>query len=251
MEITNFSLIVITIVLLIEVGVVYCFIEHIKFRQLISSTKTSKISDLSDGFHEVKGQVVSLGKSLVSPFSEKTCVYYEFVVEEKRNVRRNPYENNNGQAEWDNLFNDEKRLKFGVDDGSGIAIVDLKDARIELKSENEFSADNKIKMEVMSSLDRERVINKLGVKTSDTKNERTLRFRELILEEGIQVYVIGEVHGQENGRPLFEVQGKPLYVSDNSESELLELYANKFVFSFVVMISIPLGILCFWLMGGF
>lgn len=82
-------------------------------------------------------------------------------------------------------------------------------------------------------------------------NEKTVKYRELLLEEGVQVYVMGEVHGKDNTHPLFKMQGKPLYVSDNYEDELLELYKNKFAYSIVVMISIPLGLFLFWLIETF
>jgi len=247
MKIDLLTLTVIIVVLIIEAIAVYYFVKYKRLRRLISSTKTSRISDLCDGFHEIEGRIISLSQTLISPYSEKACVYYDFLVEERRHIRRNPYEKNDGKAEWDGLIRDEKMLRFGVDDGSGIAVVDLKHASIELKSENEFDPDLSRDMKLMSYANQERVLERYGIKSDEGKRVRTLRFRELLLEDGIQVYVMGEVRGNDNGQPLFGVQGKPLYVSDHSEDGLLNLYENRLVFSVVVMISIPLGLLLFWL----
>lgn len=248
MEINFFILAVFIVVLIIETIAAYYFFKYYRLRRLISSTKTSRISDIRDGFHEIKGRVVSLDQNLISPYSEIACVYYDFMVEEIRKVRRNPYESNDGKPEWDIRIKDKKMVRFGVDDGSGIAVVDLQYAKIEFKLENEFTPDHNQAMKFMGYENQERVLKRYGLKSDKEEYERTLRFRESILRKGIQVHVVGVVHGNDNDRPLFKVQGTPLYVSDNSEYELLKLYENRFVYSIVVMISVPLGLLLFWLM---
>lgn len=248
MEINFFILSAIIVVLIIETIAAYYFFKYYRLRRLISSTNTSRISEIQDGFHEIKGRVISLDQKLISPYSEIECVYYDFLVEEIRSVRRNPYERDDGKPEWDSLIEDKKMVRFGVDDGSGIAVVDLQYAKIEFKSENEFTPDLNQDMEFMASHNQEKVLKRYSLKSDEEKYERTLRFREWLLKEGIQVHVTGEVHGNDNGRPVFKVQGTPLLVSDNSEDELLKLYENRFVYSIVVMISVPMGLLLFWLM---
>jgi len=248
MHVNYLTLILILIVLIIEVVALYYFFKYRRLRKLISTTKTSRISDFSEGFHEIYGRVISLSQPLISPYAEKACVYYDFRVEEERSEIRNPYESDGGEPKWDSLIEDEKMIRFGVDDGSGIAVVDLEYATIELKSENEFNPDLNHEMELMGYPDQQRVLKKYPAKSDKGKWKRTLRYRELLIEEGIQVHVLGEVHGNDHGRPLFKVQGKPLYVSDHSEAELLDLYENKYVYAIVVMISVPPGLLLFWLM---
>ncbi|MBE0687387.1 MAG: hypothetical protein IH585_15460 [Anaerolineaceae bacterium] len=247
-EINYFTLAVIIVVLIIETIAAYYFFKYYRLRRLILSTKTSRISDIRDGFHEIKGRVISLDQTLISPYCEIACVYYDFLVEEIRSVRRNPYESDDGKPEWDIIIKDKKMVRFGVDDGSGIAVVDLQYAKIEFKSENEFTPDLNHGMEFMGNPNQERVLKSYGLKSDEEKFERSLRYRELVLEEGIQVHVMGEVHGNVNGKPLFQVQGTLLFVSDNSEDELLKLYENRFAYSIVVMISVPLGLLLFWFM---
>ena len=243
MEINYFVLTAIIIVLIIETIVSYYLIKYYRLRKIISSSKTSKISDFRDGFRVIKGRVIALSEPLISPYAKTDCVYYDFQVEEKRR-------SGNTDA-WDNLIKDEKMQMFGVHDGSGMAVVDLKNAKIELKSDNEFNPVLSPHMKDLSYSNRERLLKRYGVKSYNGKYERTVKYRELIIEEGVQIYVMGETDGKSDGHPLFKVQGKPLYVSDHSEKELLKLYTNKIVYWIAIMIGIPLGFLLLWLIQKF
>ena len=81
---------------------------------------------------------------------------------------------------------------FGVHDGSGIALIDLKNAKIELKSENEFNPILAPHTKDMTYSKREELLKRHGIKSINGKYERTVKYRELIIEEGTQIYVMGE-----------------------------------------------------------
>ena len=77
-------LIAVIIVLIIEAILVYYLVKQNSLRKLISSSKTSRISNLRDGFHVIKGRVIAKSETLVSPYAEIACVYYDFQLDEKR-----------------------------------------------------------------------------------------------------------------------------------------------------------------------
>ena len=239
MEINYILLIAVIIVLIIEAIAAYYIIKYYKLRKLISSSKTSRISDLQDGFHVIKGRVIALSESLVSPYAESACVYYDFQVDEKR-------KSGNTDA-WDNIIKDEKMQRFGVHDGSGIALIDLENAKIELKTENEFNPVLAPHTKDMTYSNRERLLKRYEIKSVNGKYERTVKYRELIIEEGTQIYVMGETQEKDQGQPVFKANKKSLYVSDHSEEELLKLYTNKIVYWIAIMIGIPLGFFVLWL----
>lgn len=157
MEINYFTLTVIIIVLIIEEIAAYYLIKYQRLSRLISSTKTSRISDLSNGFHEIKGSVIALNQPFISPYSEKACMHYNFRFEEKRNKGKTDW--------WEDLIKDEKMQRFGVDEGSGIAVVDFKSAKIELKKEEEGNNESLN----MSYSNQERVLKRYGVISYDGK----------------------------------------------------------------------------------
>ncbi|RLD70686.1 MAG: hypothetical protein DRJ10_20120, partial [Bacteroidetes bacterium] len=148
---------------------------------------------------------------------------------------------------WDNIVKDEKVQRFGVHDGSSIALIDLKNAKIELKSENEFNPVLSPHMKDMTYSNREKLLKRYGIKSINGKYERTVKYRELIIEEGTQVYVMGETYEKNEERPVFRANKKTLYVSDHTQGELLKLYTNKIVYKIAIMIGIPLGFLLLWL----
>jgi hypothetical protein len=138
-----------------------------------------------------------------------------------------------------------------VDDGSGVAIVDLAGAAVELKANNEHSVATYQKARPIPLLGQQRILEKFDLQDDDEKSTQHLRYRELLIEEGTQLHVMGEVHGEDDGRPLFKAGGKPLHVTDLSEQELIELYLNKMAYAGSMMIGVPLGLGLVWLVLHF
>ena len=251
MTFNYYTIVVMPALLFIEAIAAYYLLKYKKLCRLVKTTRTSRISDLGNGFHEINGKVTALTAPLISPYSEKPCVYYEFRVEKKRSIKRNPYEKGDNQPQWDGLIEDKKMFSFGVDDGSGVAMVDPEYARIELKSTNDFDSGYDNRMKTMNFSDRERVLKKYPTEDYGNKNKEKLRYRELLIEEGIQIHVMGQVQGKLNGYPLFKVQGQPLYISDHSEEDLIKLYKNRLAYSAAIMIGVPLGLSLFWFLDMF
>jgi hypothetical protein len=223
----GFLIILIVLVVVALIAIYYLIINY-RHYQLILKTETSTISWLNEGLNEIKGKIVSLSEQLISPFNDKPCVYYHFKVEQKKSSGKSSH--------YVSIIDDIKYQQFGVDDGSGIAIIDMQNADVQIKVDKKDTsgffdpADEKQKS----------VLNKYNHKSKGFLFEKTLRYTEKYLELGDEIYVIGEVVGRENSKPLFRKGQFPLFVSDKSEHELLNYYRLRIIVSTVVLIGIAL-----------
>ena len=220
----NYLFIVGLIVLVVEAIAAYFLLKNRRIHQLISQTETSRISNIRNGFYEIKGRVVAIEPPLITPFSKKACVYYDFLVEEKRSSGKN--------SSWVKYLKDVQRQRFGVDDSSGIAVIDTTNAEMKLR------VDLKDESDMFNKADehQKEVLGKYGKKNKGLLFEKTLRYREIFLEEGDEVYVLGEVSSRDNSRPLFKKLSRPLFVSDKTEDELQVYFQNRVYISIAVMV---------------
>ena len=216
--------IIIIIAMIAECVAIYFLVKNNAMFQLIKSTETSMIKHLRKGFYEIKGRVVALEPHLISPYSEKPCVYYNFKVEQKRS--------NGKSSHWAKILEDKKFQKFGVDDGTGIAAVDMQSAKIDL------NMDRKDKSGIFNNATshQQRVLKKYSKQSKGWLFEKTLRYEETFLEEGDEVFVIGEVVGSEQEYPIFNKTEKPFFVSDKREEALISLFQNRIYIAIAVMI---------------
>jgi len=207
------------------IAVYYLFFCYKRY-SLISKTETTNISWLQDGFYEIKGKIVALSEQLISPFSQKPCVYYEFKVEQKKSSGNNTH--------YVSIIDDKKFQKFGVDDGTGMAVIDLLNADIMIKTDKTDSSGT------FDHADENqlRVLNKYNQSNKGLLFEKSLRYTEKYLEAGDEIYVLGEVQGREQSKPLFNKGKLPLFVSDKTENELLKYYKLRTIFSAVAILIV-------------
>lgn len=173
----------------------------------IKDTPTSKIGEITDGYREIKGRVVAADqtKMLKAPLSGYECVYYEFEVTEPR------------EGGDRTVVSDVKTAPWDLDDGTGVASVDLEGAKLNLDTDRHgrsgFWKPHSPKLEYALAK-----YNKSGKGWVFSKN---LEYNETILEEGDRLYVLGPATVAE-GRVCFKASGdQPLIVSDKSERDLL------------------------------
>jgi len=69
-------------------------------------------------YSKIKGKVLSGSKALISPLSEKKCVYYAIKIEEEKVSGKNHY--------WNTIYKDEKIQDFYVEDNGDFIIVNAK-----------------------------------------------------------------------------------------------------------------------------
>lgn len=133
------------------------------------------------------------------------------------------------------IIDDSRYIKFGIDDGTGIAIIDLMDAKLDIKFDRKKKS-GRINPKTPK-------MNRVFIKYFHiTKGmlERPLKYDEVYLEEGAELYVHGEVKDFDNDRPIFRSGDTPLLISNKTEDELLKQTKRYIFFTVVVSISLPL-----------
>lgn len=95
------------------------WIANLRRHRAIADTPTARIASAPQGYIEIFGRGHQPpGAQLVSPITQLPCLWYRYIVERKRNDR------------WERMDSGISGDTFGVDDGSGLMLVDPEGAEI-------------------------------------------------------------------------------------------------------------------------
>jgi hypothetical protein len=114
----------------LEAFFVYKAAANRKRANLIAGTPLTHVGALAAGRAKVQGRAVAFSEPLAAPLSGRSCVYFRFKVEEKRTHARGPH--GGGGSYWKTVIDDVQSVACGVDDGTGIAGVNLAEAEVVL-----------------------------------------------------------------------------------------------------------------------
>jgi len=234
----NLVVILVLLAVLLETVVFIIYRIHRKKFHLIQNTETSKITTLKTGFYEIKGKVVCQSEKLVSPLTKKSCVYYKFKVEEQRSSGKSSH--------WITLINDEKFVRFAVQDSSGMAMLDIQGAKLKLNKD--VKGNSGLFKKVIPEL--EETLKQYGKTSKGWIFEKSLRYEELFLLEGDELYVLGEVTDFESYYPVFKKDTLPFIISDKPEEELLRGFRHIMQIALFFLLAIP-GALVIYLVYHF
>lgn len=229
----NVLLIVIPICSIIEAIAVVLYNKYSKRYRIILNTETSRITTLKKGFYEIKGKIALLNEKLTSPLSKAPCVYFKFKVEEQRSSGKSSH--------WHTIIKDEKYVRFGVQDTSGMAYIEAEGAKLIVNKDDKGSTGifNKATTELEAAL-------KMYGKTSNGWIfDKTLKYEETYLSEGDDLYVLGEVMEMEGYYPVIKKGKLPFLISDKSEESMLRSSKRIFQVALFFMIAVPLGIVVY------
>ena len=222
-------------------GAAYGLIYNARVVRLKEKTRTKSIKDVRRGDAAVKGRVVATGKTLQAPLSDKPCVYYDLVVEE---------ESVTGNA--GTIIKDQRFAPWVLSDDSGLARVDLSSATLRLSSTYREST----KHIFGSSPDKahvDEVLKRYGKTSHRWIFEKGLDFKETILQEGVELYVLGPVRfdrsqeSQRSGLPTVYFSRKrgpfkgPFIVSDESGRQTLTNHQRQLIGFAVVLLVAAIG----------
>lgn len=97
----------------------YAWHANLRRFRVVADTPTSRISSAPQGYVELAGRGVRLpGEPLISHLSGLPCLWYRYLIEEK-----------NGD-QWRRINSGVSIERFGLDDGTGMALLDPDDAEI-------------------------------------------------------------------------------------------------------------------------
>jgi hypothetical protein len=213
--------------------------------KLIEAAPLCAADQLITGLAKMRGEVVALDEEdlLTSPMSKTVCVYYRFLVQEQRSrtvtssqggrhVRRT-------ENYWHTIVDDVQAVPTAVQDKTGEALVDLKEAELTLRAMRATSG-------LFNSLsaDMERMLQKrYGVSGKGLIFNKNMRYTESVVEEGTRVFVVGDCKVRAGGSASFVRGAHPLLVTDRDEEELVGHYRRRFVGFLIGAIVLPL-VLC-------
>jgi hypothetical protein len=177
--------------------------------QLITDTPTSSVKDLAPGLRELRGTVKRGDKHLTSPLSEAKCAYFHFKVEEERTHTK---DKGTSSSHWHTIVNDEQRVPFVLDDGTGEVEIDMRGAYLDFKTDTSSQS---------GFLDDATPSERAALKRYNTSSEgwfmnRKLRYTETVLRQGDSVYVLGQAVAGGDGYRI-TAGGPAFVVSDKGE----------------------------------
>lgn len=196
---------------------------------MIKDTPTSTVRGLAIGPVEVYGAAAKAQRILLSPFSQKECVYYKFTIEE--------YRSNGKNSHWVVTKRGIENTPFFIKDKTGTVLVDPVGANIDIPLDNEFNSSTfkDIPKEV------KKYCKNNGVRYEAFFGRRRMRFREYFLAPGDKVYVLGTADknpyvkegtaqvGYENIMIQKGGNNSFFYISDKSEEEILSTFTWKVI----------------------
>ena len=103
------------------VGITSLYAWYVNLRRFsaVADTPTARISSAPQGYVEIVGKGIRTeGSQLISPISGLPCLWYRFIVEEKRGNK------------WRRVGGVVSTEPFGIDDGTGEALVEPDQAEI-------------------------------------------------------------------------------------------------------------------------
>jgi hypothetical protein len=235
----------------ISAGMIYGAVRARKRIATIQGAVLCEADQLRSGMAKMRGRIMAIDERdlLVSPLSRTTCVFFKFVVEERRT--RTVSTGKGGtrtETYWVPVITDVQAVPCTVRDSTGDAVIDLAEAEIVLSHGQQTQSG----MFNSASAGLERRLNDLyGFSSRGLIFNKSLRYTEMVIEEGVKVFVVGEVRVRKNGEAVFRKGREPLLVTDKNEKGLVSHYRWRSFWFTLGAIMIPLLFLtCGGVFGG-
>ena len=227
---------------------------RMKSTNLIKSTPTSKIANISSGTVEVKGQAAA-NQYLTTPFSKKKVIAYRYEVHV---IKKEQRETGPAKMHWERAGYNERSEPFWVQDDTGSAIVYpegaewILDGRKSYVQRRGFSLNGMMKM--LKTWDRGQDVDfsKTNLEEVEVGNRSTFMkgyvegdrmYTEEFIEAGEEVYVLGNAARQDE-TPMINKGDGPLIISNKSEDEVFRaMNTSNMILLVVAGILIVGGIL--------
>jgi hypothetical protein len=188
----------------------YRAFHNLKRGRMMRDTPTTPMGAVRAGLTEVKGTVSAQSGSVTSPMKRTRCVYYRIRV--LKRVKRSK-----GHS-WVVLVDDSDHRRCLLEDGSGVVELNLRTADVDLDpaSHQESGFMNE------ATADMEALLRRHGESSKGVLLTKTLKYEEMVLQEGDQVYALGDcVIRSKDKHPRITLGKHGLFiVSDKSEDQL-------------------------------
>jgi hypothetical protein len=208
-------------------GLIYVAYRKHRRYKLLGGTRMTAIAALRPGLVKTVGTVVAMEEPLLSPMTQRECVFYEFRVEEERTrVFQRRQRGMPAQKDWVTIVHDRQATRFAIEDGDAQAEIDLDGGEVTMQDVARTASH------VCRSAppELERVLRRrYGTSTRGLIFNKTLRYTETVIEEGDSLIALGEARPRMRERRHVIGKGAkvPLLVSDKGNKEMAAAYARS------------------------
>lgn len=200
-------IVVVVLSLALAAGFLYYGVRAWTRYSLMKNTPTSPCGQLQEGFAEAKGRLKATAPLIASPMSNLRCIYYRFKIEE--------YRRRGKSSHWVTLIDEKNHTRCAIDDGTGTADVELLGAEMHLTTDgvhrSGFLND--------ATPQLEQLLRDRGLESKGIIFNKSLRYKEWILNEGDELYVLGNVE-RIGGKRSFVSNGPVYIISDQGEDKI-------------------------------
>ena len=210
--------------------------------RFIEAARECQGGQLIAGLAKMRGEIRAVNGAdlLVSPMTQVPGVYYKFVVEQESTRNDSTDQSMRTETDWHTVITDEQAVPAAVRDETGDALVDLKGAEVVL------SQGQQLKSGTFNNMPAElegRLNTLYGFSSKGFIFNKSLRYTEQVIEEGVKVLVVGEVKVHQSGTAVFIKGDHPLLVTDKSEDELVSHYKKEGIAFLIAALLFPLVLL--------
>ena len=222
------DLIIIFGIIFFIIGLAPLFIgmKYHKFRKLVLKTPTSKIWDLHNGLVEIYGEVEPSDEgTMVSPITQKECVYYKYKIQE--------YRSHGKGGSYVTISKGKAHRLFYLRDMTGFVLVDSRNAKIDIFNKYKITTSffRNIPDSAIPFLEKNNIRYK-----SYLVGHKNMRFEEEVIMPYKKIYLLGSTKNRFNleripikpGEAAALIQkgayDEKYYMADATESQILSKY---------------------------
>jgi len=229
---------------IIGLVLIYDGISKYRLLQKIKNTGTSKVHSVALGLTEVFGTATYLDDLILySPISKTACVYWSV-----------SYQYYGLRGKWTELFRDASSSNFFLKDETGKILIELKDAQIEVSSDNRYYGrlQGENPKGVFHTKLEDIAITHINSLPKDKKEKilssqgTELRIIECFIKEGDPLYTLGTSEVKDKRSSIVGCENliirkgkyeKVMFIGDRDERKI----QASLIFSIYVEIFIGLG----------
>ena len=185
-------------------------------RRKLKKATARRISNFVEGeTARITGKVELTGGPLTAPLSGRKCAYYHVLIEQQVSTGKG--------AHWQKYIEEEVAGKFGIRDGKYCAVVDCSNVKSYIIQDRKYASG--FMHDAQENL--ERYLSRHGKESTNMIGwNRTLRYREGVIEAGETIAVLGKGEwkrveqdqwSDDYGKVLMirNPQGTPVYLTDD------------------------------------
>lgn len=186
----------------------YYFSRIAKIKRKLKQASYSKIKNVRNGdISKIVGIVESIDEPLIAPLTKRKCCYYYIKVEKQVSSGKSSH--------WSTIIEDVKSSKFVILDEDSRAYISSKNIQSYIVFDAKFNSgtfnDPSENLDNYLAQHGEESFNVLGF-------NKTIRYREAVLEVGEKIAALGEGKWQDAMLPdLPEHLGQVLYLNPTKE----------------------------------